>query len=109
VDFGPTTTGSLGATFSVFSDEPTLTASLTGDGADVTCAGDLDLVLTGETWTTTKVYEACNSITAGPSFTITATGDVTFKARNLIVLRNGFSAQAGATFTADLDPTAGAP
>jgi hypothetical protein len=109
VDFGPTTTGSLNATFSVYSDEPTLMASLSGVGTDVSCVGPVDLVLTGETWSTTQVYEACNSITAGPSFTITATGDVTFKARNLIELRNGFSAQAGATFTADLDPTAGAP
>ncbi len=70
------------------------------------CLGSQDLVL-NETVTATKVFEACNSITGGSLFTVTSTGDATFKARTKIVLDNGFQVDAGGTFVAEIDPTAG--
>jgi hypothetical protein len=56
-----------------------------------------DLVLTNQTVNNTVTEVACNSITAGPSYTVGAPGDVTFHAPT-IVLRNGFSVEG--TFTA---------
>lgn len=72
---------------------------------NVPCNGNEDLVLTGPSGDNPAVHEACNSITA--SYTITTGRDVTFKARNLIVLQDGFSVETGATFEAENDPLAG--
>ena len=74
---------------------------------DVPCGGTEDLVLTVPGVDPVVVHEACNSITAGTTFTIEAGRDVTFKARNLIGLTDGFGVEAGATFAAELDPLAG--
>jgi hypothetical protein len=51
--------------------------------------GDDDLVLTGAMVNNTVTEQACNSITAGPSYTVGSNGDVTFEAPT-IVLRSGF-------------------
>ncbi len=70
---------------------------------------DIDLVLTDETIDTPlQVEEACNSITAGPAYSIVAPGEMTFRARSLIVLQDGFSVGTGAAFTEVFDPTLGA-
>jgi len=44
-------------------------------------------------------------ITAGPDFDILDGADVTFRAGELIVLRNGFSVHEGADFTTIIDPS----
>jgi hypothetical protein len=62
------------------------------------------LDLTGETVTTTEIYQGCPSITAGPDFTIASPGDVTFQASEWIALSNGFSVETGAALTAIIDP-----
>ena len=49
-----------------------------------------DLVLEDMTISTTEFYAADNSITAGPGFTITSSGDVTFRSGNFITLKPGF-------------------
>lgn len=49
-----------------------------------------DLVLTGETVDGTRREEACQSITAGPSYAVGSSGSVTFEAP-VIILRGGFS------------------
>ncbi|HXV62485.1 MAG TPA: hypothetical protein VEK15_17425 [Vicinamibacteria bacterium] len=64
----------------------------------------VDLVLSNAVVTTTELFEASNSITAGPSFATEFAGAVTFHAGNAIVLANGFSVGPGATFTAELGP-----
>lgn len=56
-----------------------------------------DLVLTGKTVNNMVTEEACRSITAGPSYTVGAAGNVTFHAPT-IVLRSGFT--VAGTFTA---------
>ncbi len=55
---------------------------------------DNDLVLTGTTVNNTVTEQACNSITAGPSYTVGSNGSVTFEAPS-IILRSGFSVAGG--------------
>ncbi len=68
---------------------------------DVTpCGGPADLILESQTISTTEIFEACQSITAGPSFAVAGGGDVTFQAGSTIVLKDGFSVAEGAAFAA---------
>ena len=62
-----------------------------------------DLVLMNQTIDTTQVFQATNSITAGPAFRIMPPGDVTFRAGNFIRLLDGFTAQNGSQFRAHID------
>jgi hypothetical protein len=66
-----------------------------------------ELVLENQEISSTETYEAANSITAGPGFTILSTGNVTFKAGNYIYLRPGFTILSGGTFHAMLHETYG--
>jgi hypothetical protein len=63
-----------------------------------TAVGQDDLVLDNMTINTTETYEAANSITAGPAFTITGKGKVTFKSGNVVTLKPGFVILAGGEF-----------
>ena len=68
---------------------------------DVTgCQGDPDLVLANDTVSTTESFEACGSITVGPSYLIQATGDVTLQAQSTITFTDGFVVDQGATLRA---------
>ncbi len=73
------------------------------DGCDA-CVGVEDLVLSGETVTSTVVYQACNSITAGAGFQILTPGDVTLRAGSLVGFSSGFSVGAGATLGVEIAP-----
>jgi hypothetical protein len=73
-------------------------------GTGSTPAPFSELILTDAIVTTTELFEASNSITAGPSFAIQFSGAVTFRAGNTIVLANGFSVGPGATFQAEIGP-----
>ena len=67
-----------------------------------------DEELTGWTISTTEVFEACFTITAGPDFVVEGpAGLVVLKARDAIILRDGFSVESGGTFEAVRDPAAG--
>ena len=59
-----------------------------------------DLVLEDMTISTTEFYAADNSITAGPGFTITSSGDVTFRSGNFITLKPGFVVLKGGELNA---------
>ncbi len=74
---------------------------------NVPCNGNTDINLTSPVGDPTIVYEACNSITAGTSYTITTGRDVEFRARNVIAMTDGFDVESGAVFKAILDPLAG--
>ncbi len=82
-----------------------------GAGIDVgadeyrTCAGNADLVLAQNTISTTEVYEACLTITAGTHFIIAAPGDVTFRAGISVGLTDGFVVESGAKFKIEIDPS----
>lgn len=74
--------------------------------AGALCADGLDsLVLENQTVTGTELFEACRTITAGPDFTVGSTGDVTFRAGEKIILRDGFSVASGGSFVAGIDPS----
>jgi hypothetical protein len=67
-----------------------------------------DEELTGWTISTTEVFEACFTITAGPGFVVEGpSGSVVFKARDTFILRDGFRVESGGTFHAIRDPAAG--
>ena len=59
---------------------------------------------TNDTITTNETYTACNSITAGPKLTITNAATVALRARNIIVIRSGFSTASGTTLILAVDP-----
>jgi hypothetical protein len=65
----------------------------------------VDLILVDDTVTTTKVFVASNSITAGPDFSIVEPADVTFRAGAVIILRDSFSVGENAEFKAEIDPS----
>lgn len=61
--------------------------------------GTDDLVLDEQAVSDTQVFEACVSIDLGPSFSVTATGDVTFRAPTVRILEGTeFLAGASAVF-----------
>ncbi len=69
---------------------------------DVACFAATTQNLSGQTIVAPDTYEACDTITAGPSFEVatTAPDTVTFRAPH-IVLASGFSVASGARFVAD--------
>lgn len=67
-----------------------------------------DEELIGWTISTADLFEACFTITAGPDFVIEGpAGLAVFKARDAIILRDGFEVQSGGTFEAVRDPAVG--
>jgi uncharacterized repeat protein (TIGR01451 family) len=54
-----------------------------------------------------ETFEACRTISLGPAFAITGTGAAVLRAGEAIILRDGFSAESGATLRAVIEvPTA---
>ena len=51
-----------------------------------------------------ETFIACRSIAAG-EFVVSPPGAVTFRAGEVIVLRDGFQVDSGSDFTAEIDPT----
>ena len=62
------------------------------------CLSSYNLDLTNLTINGTEVFEACNSITAGPDLRVVAPGDMELRAP-MVVLTNGFAVEAGAALT----------
>ena len=58
----------------------------------------------GETVDDTREYVACNMLTAGDFLIQEPGGDVTFRAGNSIVLKDGFVVESGASFRAVIGP-----
>ena len=67
------------------------------------------LALDGYVISDTRRFEAQESITAGPSFTVEADGDVALLAGETITLLPGFRAELGGAFYAEVDPSLGTP
>ena len=59
------------------------------------CTDPTNLNLMSQTITTTQVFAACHTITAGPSFVVGAGGDVTLHAGYKVVLSPGFKVLSG--------------
>jgi len=65
------------------------------------------ITLENMTFDATATYIAKDSITAGQNLTVEAAGDVTFRAGDRIVLKPGFTAEAGSQFHAYIDEDLG--
>jgi len=57
-----------------------------------------------QTISSTEVFEACNELSAGDSFYIVSPGDVTLRAGQRVILRDGFSVGGGARLQVIIDP-----
>lgn len=64
------------------------------------CACPADLLLEGQTVSTTEAFLATQTITAGNGFSVVSPGDVTFHAGTRVVLQDGFSVGSDASFRA---------
>lgn len=64
-----------------------------------------NLIITDTTITTTAIFTGRNSITAGPNFTVSNTGNATFITGGQIYLRSGVSVVSGGIFKTALDTT----
>lgn len=64
------------------------------------CPFDENLVLQSQTVNHAASFHACKTITAGPAFTVSPTGNVTLQAGQRITLRPGFRVQHGGKFIA---------
>jgi hypothetical protein len=63
------------------------------------------LELSEQTVSGAQFFRACDTITAGDDYEITASGDVRFQAGSTIVLEDGFSVASGGSFVAEIDPS----
>jgi hypothetical protein len=74
-------------------------------GAAVTVVSpSCDVVLTHLTVASEQAFEACGTLTAGPSFAVVSPGDATLRAPQSVVLRNGVSVGPGARLAVAIDP-----
>lgn len=64
-----------------------------------------DLVLENETVSTEETFEACNTITVGPDFTVTGTGKAIFRAGQAVILTDGFLVEPGGRVETEIDPS----
>jgi hypothetical protein len=81
-------------------------------GETVTCVFTnciADLEISPQSVSTSEIFSACNSVSAGAGFTVEASGAVTFRTGRRIVLRDGFSVLAGGELTVDLEPALALP
>lgn len=62
------------------------------------------LALDGQTVSDMQTFSACQTLSAGPSFTVTATGDVVLEAEQQITLQPGFKVERGGRLSTHLRP-----
>jgi RHS repeat-associated protein len=72
-----------------------------GDGGN--CPGDL--TISNQTLTGLQTRESCAGLTAGPNVTVAGGADVTFRAAEKVVIRDGFEVRDTASFEAGTDPS----
>lgn len=63
-----------------------------------------DLLLSDDAVMGTEIFEHCRNIAVGPSFTIGDGGDLTLRAGNKVVLRNGTTVEDSGELTLEIDP-----
>jgi len=69
------------------------------------CTSFPDVVDPGvQTVNGTQTWTACDTVSSGGGFEVGSTGTVTFRAKNRVVLRSGFSVASGGSFVAEVDP-----
>jgi hypothetical protein len=65
------------------------------------------VTLSNQTVDTTELFTSCGTLTVGPAFRVTSSGNVTLHAGTRVVFVNGFSVAQGATLAAGRDPSLG--
>ncbi len=75
---------------------------VTVSGQAVACTSEVNPTFSSQTVSDSQTYRACDTLTAGPDFTVAAGGDVTFQAGTRIVLTSGFRVLAGGHLTAQI-------
>ncbi len=68
------------------------------------CFYPLGLALSSQMVHTVERFNACTTITAGPSFKVLSTGNVTFRVGEGVILNSGFSVDVGGIFSVIIDP-----
>ncbi len=72
-------------------------------GADEYCsAAANDLALSDTTVSSVAFHEACQTITAGPLYRVTESGQVTLRAGGKVILQNGFTVDTGGGLVIDV-------
>ncbi len=66
-------------------------------------------VVQGKTDTTTKSYQSCGTVQAGPGYTVGSGGNVTLTAGHQVVFASGFSVASGGRLAAGVDPALDPP
>lgn len=97
VDLLASSEGSLAAELEVSGNFASETAAFTAE----ICGSD-ELVLSQRTVTTREVFRACQSLTAGPDFTVESTGEAIFRAGDSVVLRDGFEVRVGGALSVEI-------
>ncbi len=72
------------------------------------CVAADTLTLSDDTVLNAETHEACQEITAGPSYAVGDGGDLTLRARGHVVLASGFAVLDGGKLRVEIDPSAGA-
>ena len=105
----PGATGTLANTATVLVPAAVIDPNSSNDSATDTdmlvgpCGFPNDLILDNQTIATTVVFQACNTIIAGPNFQILAGGNVTFRGGQQVIMSNDFSVASGATLVVEID------
>ncbi|MGB3562308.1 MAG: M12 family metallo-peptidase, partial [Thermoanaerobaculia bacterium] len=102
-DFGSESTG-WGGDGDCGDGQLSMTGSRSCTVAFDPCSIESEEDFSGETVADTREYVACNLLTAGDFVVQAPGGDVTFRAGNSIVLRDGFVVELGASFRAVIGP-----
>jgi glucose/arabinose dehydrogenase len=100
--FSSPSAGIFAETLSLAGNTPDQIVPVTAT-AYVPCTAQDNRILAEESVSDTVTEEACLSLTAGPYHVLDG-GNVTLRAGQRIVLRNGFEVLSGGRFTAEIDP-----
>lgn len=67
-------------------------------------SGCTDLTLSSGSDSGVETYDVCGTITAGGTYHVTGTGDVTMISRERVVLTDGFRVESGGTLAVEVNP-----
>ena len=101
VDLKAVAPGNLSQSLTLDGNFATEIVQLTADV--VACSTQQNVTLTDLTVTGTESHKACDTLTAGPAVTVTATGDLTLCGGTRVVLGSGFQVAAGGRLRAGTD------
>jgi uncharacterized repeat protein (TIGR01451 family) len=68
------------------------------------CAQDPNPTVANQVVSGAAMFEACQTLTAGPALTVTATGELTLRAGHRVVFTDGFSVEPGGQLVVEIDP-----